>query len=195
MSYCNLDKAFYDGVGKYDFPLVKSNHSSVAEIKCWLPFDLTTKYKMNVYRKDIGIHFFLHDRYFEGLWNQPNRYIDNFKKSGAVLMTDFSMFTDFPKPIQLYNKYRNHWLAKFYQERGINIISTLGWSDEESLEWCCDGYEKGGIFAVPMISVIRDEECNNYFYSGLETCIKKLEPEELIIFTKSDRVLKKRLWG
>lgn len=186
MAFCNLDKAFYEGVGTYDFPVVESNFRNV-DVKYWLAFDLTRKVKMNIYRQDVGIHFFLHDYQFECLWANPNKYIDNFQKCGAVLMTDFSMFTDFPKAIQIYNKYRNHWLARFYQDRGVNIIPTLLWSDEDSLSYSFEGYEEGGVFAVPEISIIGDEESRNYFLNGIHRAIDVVKPSKLLVFTKSDK--------
>lgn len=184
MAYCNLDKAFYDLDNNYGFPTVERFTDEI-DVKHWIAFNLTKHYKMNVYRKEVGIHFFIDDYQFECLWGNPNKYIDNFKKLGMLTMPDYSMFIDFPNAINIYNKYRNHWLAKFYQERGIKVLPTLLWSDEESLNWAFDGYEKGGIYCLPRIGVANVEEWNDNFRKGLFEAERVLEPKKLIIFQKN----------
>lgn len=188
MAFCNLDKAFYPIENHYGFPQVKRYFGNT-EVKRWVAFNLTRSCKMNLYRKDLGIHFFIDDYQFETLWENPNKYIDNFKKVGLLVAPDFSLYSDFPYAIQMYNKYRNHWLTRFYQDRGIDVIPSLLWSDEESLNWAFDGYEKGGIYCLPRIGVTQDEESDSNFKQGLYETVRKLDPFKILVFQKNSHEL------
>lgn len=90
------------------------------------------------------MHFFLDDCQFNRCWNNPDRYVEILKRFKCVLSSDFSLFTDFPKALQIYNHYRKHWLGAYWQMHGIEVIPTLCWSDEESFAWCFDGEPVGG---------------------------------------------------
>lgn len=188
MAFCNLDKAFYDIENTYGFPTVEK-YDGDTQVKRWISFNLTRKYKMSVYRQDLGIHFFIDDYQFECLWEQPNKYIENFRKVGLLVAPDFSLYSDFPVAIQMYNKYRNHWLTKFYQDRGIKVIPSLLWSDEESLNWALDGYEEGGIYCLPRIGVADVDEFNENFKMGVLETVRKLKPKKLMVFQKNSKPL------
>ena len=60
-------------------------------------------------------HFFLHDYQFERVWNQPKKYINKLLHYKAVLTPDFSLFTDYPVAVQIWNTYRNRWLGAYWQ--------------------------------------------------------------------------------
>ena len=49
-----------------------------------------------------------------------------------------------PFAMQIYNQYRKHWLAAYWQLNGITVYPTISWSDENSYEWCFDGEPRGG---------------------------------------------------
>lgn len=188
MAFCNLDKAFYTLDNNYGFPTVERFTGDI-DVKHWVAFNLTRRYKMNLYRKEVGIHFFIDDYQFECLWEQPNKYIENFKKVGCLIMPDYSLFIDFPNAINIYNKYRNHWLARFYQDRGIKVLPSLLWSDEESLNWAFDGYEEGGIYCLPRIGVTQVEEWDKNFKCGIFEAVRKLKPQKLVVFQKNPNEL------
>lgn len=145
MAFCNLDKAIYDGVGKYNIPEIDPYNGDI-DVSHWLGFNYV---KQDYYcRKEVGVHFCLDDYQFETIWNHPTKYIDNFKKCGILCSPDFSLYSDFPLAIQIYNHYRKHWLARFYQDRGSVVIPTIAWSDESSYDWCFDGEPKHSIVAT-----------------------------------------------
>lgn len=59
--------------------------------------------------ESAGVHFFLDDYQFERFWRQPERYLNALAKFPMVLGPTFSLYTDFPAPIQRWNHYRNHF--------------------------------------------------------------------------------------
>lgn len=61
--------------------------------------------------ESAGVHFFLDDYQFERFWRQPERYLNALAKFPMVLGPDFSLYTDFPAPLQRWNHYRNQLLT------------------------------------------------------------------------------------
>lgn len=143
----------------------------------WLPFNIAVNRKID---SDTGIHMFLHDYQFERLWNTPNKYIPMLQKAGAVCTPDFSMYTDTPRALNLYNHYRKHWLGAFWQENGITVIPTICWSDDQSFEWCFDGEPENGVVAVSSIGVMKNSEARGRFIEGYKRMIDVLHPSEIL---------------
>ena len=121
------------------------------------------------------------------MWNHPNKYIERFRNCGIICSPDFSLYSDFPKAIQVYNHYRKHWLARFYQDREITVIPTIAWSDKKSYEWCFDGEPKNSIVAVATIGVLRSEESRKLFMDGFNEMIKRLNPSKIICFCSNGK--------
>lgn len=61
---------------------------------------------------------------------------------------DFSMYSDLPLAIQIYNTFRRRWCGAFWQEQGLNVIPSVCWGTSESYDFCFEGIEKGSIVAV-----------------------------------------------
>ena len=57
---------------------------------------------------DKSVNFYLHDEKFESVWNSPDRYIDHFRAFDCILGLDYSIDTQMPLVMQMWNKYRNH---------------------------------------------------------------------------------------
>lgn len=57
-------------------------------------------------KKDKCVHFFIDDYQFERVWRSPLQYIDLLSEFHSVMTPDFSLYTDYPKAIQIYNHYR-----------------------------------------------------------------------------------------
>ena len=183
MAFCNLDKAIYEGVGQYNIPEIEPYNGNL-DITDWIGFNYAKQ--DSFCRKSVGVHFCLDDYQFETLWNHPNKYIDKFQKCGAILSPDFSLYSDFPFPIQIYNHYRKHWLARFYQERDIIVIPTIAWSTEDSFEWCFDGEPKNSIVCVSTTGVLKRKESKDLFMNGYNAMLKKLTPTKIICLTVVD---------
>lgn len=74
--------------------------------------------------ENAGVHFFLDDYQFERFWRQPQRYLDALAKFPLVLGPTFSMYLDFPEPMQRWNHYRNQFLVAWLQSKGVCAIQT-----------------------------------------------------------------------
>ena len=133
-NYENMERRIYDGVGEYGIPEIQLAQFDMP--KEFIAFSAAARCQN---RKDKGVHFFIDDYRFNRLWTAPDRYLDMLRQFQCVMTPDFSLYTDFPKAVQIYNHYRKHWVGAYLQENGIPVIPTIGWSDESSFEWCFDG--------------------------------------------------------
>lgn len=129
----------------------------------------------------FGIHFFLDDYQFKRLWNNPDKYLDLLKQFEIVLSPDFSLYLDYPRAMQIWKHYQKHWLAAYWEEHGIKVIPTIGWSDHESFAWCFDGEPKEAIVAVSSIGTQRYEKSKRLFLDGYSEMMKRLRPK-LVLF-------------
>lgn len=181
MSYCNTNIENFVGVGQYGIPQIQPVYD--LPIHKWVEF---AKIQRNYADKsDTMIHFFTDDTVFERLWNHPNKYIIPLSRYGGMLSPDFSMYTEMPKAVQIYNHYRKHWLAAYYQQNGFTVIPTIGWVDEDSFDWCFDGEPEGSIVAVSNVGGVRNPESSRLFKLGYEEMIRRLHPKEILFYAKS----------
>lgn len=178
----NLSFAQFEGEGEFDMPIVLKTDLSEEEVENTplqgFNFALTEK---NPGR--IGCHFFLHDYQFERVWNYPDRYIKILKRFKFVLSPDFSPYADMPKILQLYNMYRNHWCARYWQEHGITVIPTFTLGNPELLDLCCDGLPKHSIIAV---STMGEGRWGKYLVlrQNWNKIIERLEPKFVLLYGK-----------
>ncbi len=130
----------------------------------------------------VAIHMFVDDYQLQRLWNALTRYIEMLKKAEIVCSPDFGLYTDAPPALNLYNHYRKHWLAAYWQQHGIRVIPTICWSDEDSLAWCFDGEPVGGTVAISSIGTQRSAESRAAFMYGYDAMMERLHPEQILFW-------------
>lgn len=133
-------------------------------------------------KTDFGVHFFLDDYQFNRLWNRPDKYIPLLSKFKYVLSPDFSMYTDYPKAMQMWKHYQKHWLGAYMELFGIKVIPTVGWSDKESFKWCFDGDPRNSIVAVSSIGTQKDKESKQLFLEGYNKMLEVLKPTKILFW-------------
>ncbi|MDE6784124.1 MAG: DUF4417 domain-containing protein [Ruminococcus sp.] len=175
--YENLQHGIFENTGQYDIPVLHgSTRTDVNEL---VGFNFAKSIQDT---SEKGLHFFVDDYQFLRLWNRPAQYIDLIKKFGFVLTPDFSLYTDFPQAMQIYNHYRKHWLGAFWENNGIEVIPTIGWSDERSFEWCFDGEPVRSTVAVSSIGTQNNLQAKIKFLKGYEKMCEVLNPETIIFY-------------
>lgn len=175
-AYENLTRFNFMGEGKYDIPII---YNEDVKPKNFIGFNFAKSCKNP---SENCVHFFIDDYQFLRLWNRPDDYINLLSKFDCVCSPDFSTYTDFPKAIQIYNHYRKHWLAAYWQTHGIKVIPTICWSDESSFEWCFDGEPVGGTVAVSSVGTQNNKTAKKLFLNGYNEMMKRLEPETVIFY-------------
>lgn len=176
--YLNLEDHIFDGVGEYNIPILAPTQQ--VDIDHWIGFNYAKTTTKKPER--TGVNFFLYDQQFERVWNFPNRYAQFLSKFGAVLTPDYSLYTDFPKAVQIFNHYRKHWVGAYWQELGLNVIPTIAWSDKSSFEWCFDGEPEGGVVAVSNVGCMNNKESRQLFLDGYNEMLTRLQPSEVLFF-------------
>lgn len=70
-------------------------------------------------------------------------------------------------------------LIEYGQSEGLTVIPAVGWSTEDSFEFCFDGIEKGSVVAVSTLGVRRVKDA---FMLGFRELCQRLEPEAVICY-------------
>ena len=91
------------------------------------------------FREAQGLHFYSDDYQFERVWTKPEVYLELLQQFAFVVEPDFSMYLDFPEPLQKWNHYRNQLLGAWWQARGLHVIPSASWADKASFAWTFDG--------------------------------------------------------
>lgn len=177
-NYENAQRMLFDGVGQYAIPEIEPTQFDNAE---FVGFNYARGAKE---AQSKAVHFFLDDYQFTRVWTDPDRYIPMLQRFKYVLTPDFSLYTDFPKPLQIYNHYRKHWLGAYWQMHGINVIPTIGWSDRESFEWCFDGEPTHSVVAISSVGTQVKKEARQQFLEGYLEMMERLHPEQIIFYGK-----------
>ncbi len=105
------------------------------------------------------VHFFLDDYKFEVMWNDPLPRIERLKSHKAVLTPNFSIYSEMPIPMKIYNTFRSRWCGAFLQLNGVKVIPTLAWGGPETFWFCFDGIEKKSVVAVSTLGVEMKRIC------------------------------------
>lgn len=129
-----------------------------------------------------GVHFFIDDYKFERIWRQPHRYLSLLSKFDLVCAPDFSMFYDYPVPLQQWNHYRNQLIGAWLQRRGLDVLPTAGWVDEASFSWCFDGLPEYSAIAIGTVGCSKNQEGTKGLLIGTRELIRRKHPHTLVIY-------------
>ena len=177
----------FNGIGEYDIPEIESIQFNNAE---FIGFNYARNAKEP---ENKAVHFFLDDYQFTRVWTEPDRYIPMLQRFKYVLTPDFSLYTDFPKPLQIYNHYRKHWIGAYWQMYGINVIPTICWSDQKSFEWCFDGEPTQSVVAVSSVGTQNNKEKKRCFLDGYHEMVERLQPTQIIFYGRVPDECKKNI--
>ena len=186
-NYENAQRMLFDGVGQYDIPELEPVQFDNAE---FIGFNYARNAKEP---ENKAVHFFLDDYQFTRVWTEPDRYIPMLQRFKYVLTPDFSLYTDFPKPLQIYNHYRKHWIGAYWQMYGINVIPTICWSDQKSFEWCFDGEPTQSVVAVSSVGTQNNKEKKRCFLDGYHEMVERLQPTQIIFYGRVPDECKKNI--
>ena len=181
---CNIG-VFAKGctAGKYDIPIIRPLHA--LDCKTFIGFDANREKHL-----DKGIHFFLHDYQFERGWRSLGHYTDILSRHPCVCAPDFSPYADFPRIIQIYNHYRKHYCAAYWQLHGLTVVPVITWSTPESYDFCFEGEPEDSIVAVSSVSVMNSAEGRKIFLGGFPEMMQSLPPRRFLFNGKLPDELK-----
>lgn len=176
----NWLKQDFEQVGEFGLPKLEPQKFKYENVK-FIPFNLamTSNEPQNK-----GVHFYIHDYQFERFWNKPDKYIPILKNFKYVIMPDFSIYLDYPKVLQIFNIYRNLWLAKYMQENNIKVIFNLSCATLESNKLIIESIPKNSIIAISSVGVMKSKEYKKTFEENVRQALEKVNPTQLVWFGK-----------
>ena len=153
-------------------------------IPCYtMPDDLISfNYLLTSKKYNCGVHFYVDDYQFERIWDRPQAYIDKLQKFSCALTPDFSLYTDMPMAMKVWNVYRSRLIGQMMQYNGIDVIPTVSWAEPETFEFCFDGLPHGSVLSVSTIGVKRDKEAMKIWTDGMDELIRRCEPSKLLVY-------------
>lgn len=155
----------------------------VIECDDFIPDDLIGfNYAKSSENKKCGIHFYVDDYQFERIWNYPEKYVDVLEQYECILTPDFSLYLDMPMPMKIWNIYRSRLIGQYFQKRGIKVIPTISWAEEETFKFCFKGIPKGSIVSISTIGVKQDENALKIWRDGVSEMIKQIEPKAILVY-------------
>ncbi len=85
--------------------------------------------------KDLTVNFYIDDKSFLQVWNQPDQYVEHLKCFHSVCSPDFTIASGMSSALNIYNLYRNHALGYYWAVMGVKIIPSI-----LSVQGKCPGY-------------------------------------------------------
>ena len=131
-------------------------------------------------------HFYYDDYKFIEAWRDPDKYLDKLREFKAVVSPDFSLYTDFPRALQILSCYRRQWCGAYWQSLGLDVIPDVVWGDKESFQYCFDGIPEKSVVAVSSVGVKNDKEWNGeraeMFKAGYDEMLNRLKPTKILYY-------------
>lgn len=172
------------GTGDFEMPMIRREEVALENVQL-VGYDNLSKKETNKM-----VHFFLDDYKFEAVWNKPDSKVEVLKEYRAVLSPQFSVYTEMPLPLQIYNIFRSRWCGAYLQKHGVSVIPTVSWGKPTTFWFCFDGIEKGSVVAVSTLGV-RTEK--TLFLQGYSEMLKRIRPEAVICYGKPFEEMKGRI--
>lgn len=167
----------YDMVGKWDIPLIKKQKLDTDKIQLIACSDTRTNDLEE--NKKCGVHFFVDDYRFNGIYDHPQRTLKRYSQYAFLLTPDYSLYADMPLWRQLENVAKNRWVGAYWQEHDKIVIPTISWGMSQTFEFCFQGVEKNAIVAVGMIGC---KKARAAFMRGYNEMLNYICPEKVIVF-------------
>ena len=166
--------------GYYQFPTIKACHYVPEDL---IGFNYVKSWKGR--REGLGVHFFLDDYQFERIWRSPYENIERLRGFGCVLMPDFSTYWDMPMAMKIWNLYRMRLIGQVMQDAGLEVMPIIRTFGDETYDWCLEGIEPGGVYAVSTVGVVESSaDFKDMCRREVREVIDRLKPESLILYGK-----------
>ena len=166
----------FETEGKWGFPIIRRQKLDLSKIELISCADVTKNDTDNL---DKGVHFFVDDYRFEGIYKHPEKSLERFGKYKFLLTPDYSLYAEMEPWRQIESIGKSRWVGAKWQKEGKIVIPTVSWGLTRTYEFCFDGIEKNCIVAVGMIGCKKNKTA---FLRGYFQMLTKIEPEAIICF-------------
>lgn len=140
------------------------------------------KEDQDIYLGEAAVHCYMQDFKFETVWTKPGVGLEKVLRTDLAISPDFSVYEDFPLPLQYYNKFRSHWVARLWAAEGVAVIPNVTWAGEASYDMMFSGIPTDSIVAVASLGALRDAEDKKYFKEAYSIMLERLRPTDVIFY-------------
>ncbi len=139
--------------------------------------------------QDCILGYYTDDDRFEQVWTNSVKYLEKVKKHNIknMITPNFSAFDDFPFAVKIWQLYRSRWVARYWQEAGINIIPDIWMTSlEEKQSIVYEGLpEKIPVAAVQIRTNTKSKDILKSYIQRLKTYLENVNVECLVIYTSN----------
>lgn len=167
----------YNSDGKWGLPVIKKQTIDTTAIELIACSDTRPHERED--NKRFGVHFFVDDYRFNGIYDNPEKTLDKYSQYKFLLSPDYSTYADMNLWRQIESVAKNRWVGAYWQSKGLTVIPTISWGLSQSFDFCFDGVEKHSIVAVGMIGC-KKNRIN--FMRGYNVMLEKIQPKKIICF-------------
>ena len=128
-----------------------------------------------------GVHFCIDDYQFERVWRKPDAYLELLRKFDCVACPDFSVYTNMPYPMKLWNIYRSRMLGHYWQQNGLAVVPNVTFSDESSYDYCFSCLPRHSTIFMSTVGVTRDREARELCLKGMDVMMERVEPSRVLL--------------
>lgn len=167
----------FESRGKYGFALIKKQPLDIESPSLIACSD--TRSNDNENNKKSGVHFFVDDYRFSGVYDNPQKSLNRYSQYAFLLSPDFSTYAEMELWRQIESVAKNRWVGAYWQSKGLTVVPTISWGLAQSFEFCFDGVEQNATVAVGMIGCKRNK---NGFMRGYNAMLERLKPSKILCF-------------
>jgi hypothetical protein len=131
--------------------------------------------------KQLNVNWYIDDEKFLRVWNAPDRYTDHLKCFESVCGLDFSINTQMPLVMQMWNKYRSMALDWYLTLNGITVIPNVNIIPYEGREWLLDGLPRHSTVCCSTNGRVRTKWAREEFCQGFYEMCERLEPTRVVV--------------
>lgn len=124
-----------------------------------------------------GVHFFVDDPRFEGIYKHPKQTVSKLAQYRFLLTPDFSVYADMKPWMQLQSVAKGRWVGAYWQREGLTVYPTMSWGTAQTFEFCFKGCERGGTVAIATYAC---KGAKSLYLPGYYEMLRQLEPEHVI---------------
>lgn len=182
-----LRNQFSEFSGKYGLPMIPKPELTPEELHQLRLLRFDQVKSDNAEHRHRMVHFFLYDYLFEKVWQNPENFVQMLLPYRGVFSPDFSMYIEMPSAMQLYNTFRNRWCGAYFAEKGLRVVPTVSWGEENSFDFCFEGIEKGSVVAVSTYMFHahgNHADQKDLFMAGYREMLRRIEPEYIICYSE-----------
>ena len=143
-----------------------------------VPFSVAMAKEWDDY--SCAVHFFEDDFRFERMWNNPRKYLEKLSRFEVVIMTDYSTSIDFPRPLKMWNAYRNQLLGAWLQAQGLDVIPSA--LHQPGCDWLLEGIPRHSTISVCGRGHTKDVVERRRFIRDLRSTVDTLEPTAIVYY-------------